>query len=221
MTSLAGAATVEMASQPSQAGTVEWEEQYVQRQTSPQLPEAEVGTAWHDQHPALDGKMPLNWVGTETGTPQRRAPTVFVLDAQVYQEVLDIFRAAAFETFEYGMESDFVAGLEALTGRFGSVVLAAIASIIMGGYAYPQVAAEALRWLGSVRDIETHQARLRLLERSLRSPSRWVRDGAAQGLDDLGDPHAVPHLRAAVDRELLPELRRDLEVALVQLQRFE
>jgi hypothetical protein len=44
-----------------------------------------------------------------------------------------------------------------------------------------------------------------------------VRDGAALGLAALRDKKALASLKAAVDREPYPRLRRDLENSLRQL----
>ena len=138
---------------------------------------------------------------------------------QLLHELQTLFRVAAHETFEFGMESEFVTALESSIAEHGTHAVASIATIILKGQAKPQVAAEALRLLGDVNHRESYQLRLRLLEACLDDPSRWIRDGAALGLDAMNDRHAVPSLKAAIAREPIYELRKDMESVLARLER--
>ena len=64
----------------------------------------------------------------------------------------------------------------------------------------------------------TYRERLWLLERGLYSASARARDGAVLGLAFLNDPLAVEPLKAAIKREINPELRQDMEQVLAQLE---
>ncbi len=81
-----------------------------------------------------------------------------------------------------------------------------------------EVASESLRWLGHIEHPKTYDNRLWLLERSLFCSSARVRDGAALGLASLDDPHAIPYLRRAIQRENCIELRKDIKQVLIQLE---
>jgi hypothetical protein len=61
--------------------------------------------------------------------------------------------------------------------------------------------AEALRWLGLIRDPKTHAIRRWLLCDSLGASSVLVRDGAIVGLSYLNDPGTKNYLKLALSRE--------------------
>ena len=75
-----------------------------------------------------------------------------------------------------------------------------------------------MRELARMTDLGTRLERLRLLERALLAPSRWVRDGALFGLALTEDPKCIPHLRQAIQKEQVPELRQDMEHVLAYLE---
>jgi len=128
-----------------------------------------------------------------------------------------LFTSYSHEDFEDGMENEFVDELRAYILRYGTKTIDAIAKIIAGNTEKPQIIFEALRWLGQIKHPESYQARLFLLENSLRNPSRWVRDGAALGLAAFKDVHAIPYLRNAIEREQIHDLREDMEDVLKRL----
>ena len=138
---------------------------------------------------------------------------------QILRMVHSLFQAAAHEDFEFGTESPFIKSLDTCVTQYGTKGVLAIASIILNARAKPRVIAEALRWLGNLTHQPSYLLRLRTLEVCLGSPSRWVRDGASLGLEAMNDPRAIPYLREAVNREQLPELRKDLEAVLRELER--
>jgi len=137
---------------------------------------------------------------------------------QVLREIQTLFRTAIHDDFEFGMESDFITSLEVSVEKYGVTAVQAIANIILSDQAKPQVAAEALRWLGDIDHQESYLLRRRLLEKCLSHVSRWVRDGAALGLDAMDDRHAIPYLKAAIAREPNQELRKDINKILVRLE---
>ena len=59
----------------------------------------------------------------------------------------------------------------------------------------------------------------RFAERSLRDPLYFVRRGAIKALEDLGDPGAIPALRATIDRDVEGAVRYEARVAIDGLRR--
>jgi hypothetical protein len=122
------------------------------------------------------------------------------------------------ETFEDGMESRFSAELKGLIRQHGDLAIEAASYLVHSGWPNAEVASEALRWFGRMRDPRTHEYRRWVLEKSLESPSAAVRDGGLIGLESLGDPRSIPSVRNALGREVRPELLRDMERLLRQLE---
>jgi hypothetical protein len=130
-----------------------------------------------------------------------------------------LFQTYLYEEFEEGMDNAFVEELELFIFNFGSETVKALSEIINeSNMKRPQVVFEALRWLGSIDHTESHKSRLHLLEKSLSSPSRWIRDGAALGLATIKDMHSIPYLQAAVEKEPIAELREDMKAVLNKLK---
>jgi hypothetical protein len=122
------------------------------------------------------------------------------------------------EVFEDGMESSFSLGLTTIIHKFGNLAVEALSSLMLRRETDDRVVSEAMRWLGLLDDPETYRSRLLLLERSLRSPSPRVRDGAALGLSYLDDPYAIPSLQHAIQSESVRGLRENLQQVLEQLE---
>lgn len=137
---------------------------------------------------------------------------------EVDAEIHSLLQRASGQTFEAGMESEFSRGLVHIVRKYGDDAIGALADRIGSEAVSPAVAAEALQWLAVIDDDVAYLQRLLLLERSLNSSSPWVRDGAGLGLAHLDDPHAIPYVAYAVERETIPELRDDLELVLTQLE---
>jgi hypothetical protein len=57
-----------------------------------------------------------------------------------------------------------------------------------------------------------------LLEKCLHNASADIRAGAAAGLAELGDPHALSYLNKAIGREQLPALKGRMERARRRLE---
>ena len=102
---------------------------------------------------------------------------------------------------------------------YGTSAVDAIASGISSGKLSPDLASHTLRWLGRLNHPNSFRGRLWLLEHSLLSPSPVIRDGGALGLAALGSPSGLPSLRAAIERERFPELRKDMEQVVRFLER--
>ncbi|MBI3909963.1 MAG: HEAT repeat domain-containing protein [Armatimonadetes bacterium] len=137
---------------------------------------------------------------------------------KIRDEAARLFRAARWQIFEDGMESEFSQGLESLVSRYGSSAIPALADLIDDGCSSAEAASEALRWIGRIDYYSSRASRLWLLERSLASGSARIRDGAALGLAAMDEPHAIPFVSAAIQVERIPELRADLTQVLEQLE---
>lgn len=128
-----------------------------------------------------------------------------------------LFTAAKEEVFEDGYESKFSRELISLVQQYDEQAMEPIIRLIVNEQVNPEVAAEALRWLGETEEPLTRSSRRWLFERTLYSSSSRVRDGATLALASLDDPHAIPYLRRAIEQESYPELRKDMEQVLEQL----
>jgi hypothetical protein len=129
-----------------------------------------------------------------------------------------IFAGAKEEIFEDGMESDFSRNLSDFIASFGHSAMEVIIPIILSEQTNTEVASEAFRILGRLNHKITYRDRLWLLERGLYSTSARVRDGAILGLAFLNDSLAIAPLKSAIERERIPELRKDMEQILAQLE---
>lgn len=149
---------------------------------------------------------------SETSTVQKEYP-------QEIERVIEYsFETARDQVFEDGLESEFSRELVFLIKEYGNDAMVVIANLITSEKVNPEVASEALRWLGHMEDPRTYRYRLWVLERSLFCSSVRVRDSAVLGLSFLNDPHAIPYLRRAIEQETFKELRQDMEQVLADLE---
>ncbi len=139
-------------------------------------------------------------------------------EKQLRNNIEILFSIYVHEEFEDGMDNEFIEELRLYILKYGTKAIDAIANIIANGSVKPLVIFEALRWLGSITPTCAYRSRLLLLERSLRSPSRWIRDGAALGLASMEDVSSIPDLRNAIDKEKIQDLRKDMETVLHHLE---
>ncbi len=131
---------------------------------------------------------------------------------------LAICDAGRFEFFEDGHETDFSRRLVSFVTHYAAAAIEALSYLFLHGRTTPDVATEALRWLGNIEDTRTHMARRNLLEECLKCPSPLVRDGAALGLAFMDDPHALPPLTKAIEREQVSTIRNSMEMVSQQLE---
>jgi len=137
----------------------------------------------------------------------------------VEREIAALFRRAASEEFEDGMESDFITRLLAMVRIYEATAMLSIQDLILGGKATDEASAEALRWLGDMEHEPTYQYRRWLLEKALLSGSSLiVRDGANVGLAFMNDPHAIPVLKRAIEETRSKVFRKVLSQTLLQLE---
>jgi hypothetical protein len=137
---------------------------------------------------------------------------------QIERLVDAIFKAARQEDFEDGMESTFSRALVSTIRQYGNRAMPEISYLILYKGSNDAVSSEALRWIGRVKDAETYGWRLWLLEKSLFSVSVLVRDGAMLGIASVGDRHAMPYLKRAIEKEDCVELREDMKEILRELE---
>ncbi len=131
----------------------------------------------------------------------------------------NLFTVDRDEIFEDGIESNFSKSLIYYIQKYGNEVIEILSGLMDHGMVNPEIASEAMRWLGHVEHPQTYDKRLWLLERSLKHVSARVRDGATLGLASLGDLDAIPYLREAIELEQCAELRKDMEQVLAELWR--
>jgi HEAT repeat protein len=160
-----------------------------------------------------DTSVETKWLGSLGSTS-----SIQEQEERIRENLKTLFQIHAYEDFEDGMQSEFVDELILYILKYGSRAVNAISSIILTESAKPQVIFEALRWLGRLTHPMSYYSRLFLLERSLLSSSRWIRDGAALGLASMKDTHAIPYLREAANKEKIQDLRRDMEDVLAHLE---
>jgi len=129
-----------------------------------------------------------------------------------------LFETAKEQVFEDGMESKFSEELVSLVKKYGDAAMEILAYSIVYERVNADVASEALRWIGRMAPRYSYRYRLWLLERSLHCASALIRDGAILGLASLDDPHALPYIEQAIQRESCEELRKDMEQVLAQLE---
>lgn len=129
-----------------------------------------------------------------------------------------LFETAGELYFEDGMETDFSRGLASLVKKYGNLAVGEISYLITYDRVDEEIASEALSCLARIDDASTYGWRLWLFEKNLSSKSPMVRDAAALGLVSMDDAHAIPYIRRAIDQETIPELRRDLQGALKELE---
>lgn len=115
------------------------------------------------------------------------------------------------DIIEDGMRNAITKDLPQLVASHYQSVLPAIAALTNGNRTSAAVTAELLKEVGRLRDAASHLDRRWLLQHALLSANPAARDGAGLGLAWLDDPEAAMSVRAAAERELIPQLKVDLE----------
>lgn len=126
--------------------------------------------------------------------------------------------AAAGERFTDGMDSLFADRVRASVLSYGPVAVAAWERVVLKCRNRNETGEELMRQLGLLRDTGSHAARLRVLEDALARPDARVRDAAGIGLSLLGDPMALPKLRAAYDSETEAWVRDGIALVIDELE---
>jgi hypothetical protein len=99
---------------------------------------------------------------------------------RLLNEIEGLFATTGNESFEDGFDSVLSLELQRLVLQYGDMALDIVSDLILEERVAPEVAAEALRCLGQMENVATHDARRGLLERSLACSSYVTRDAAAR-----------------------------------------
>jgi hypothetical protein len=137
---------------------------------------------------------------------------------ELASEIEKLFRQWHELRFEDGMENDLSRMLRRLLMAHPTLLMEALAAVIVTEKSSPRVAAEVLRHLGRFVHPPSQRDRLWLLGRALKLSSPMSRDGASLGLAHLNDPAAIPYLQKAIDAEPVESLKEDLRQILNGLQ---
>lgn len=138
--------------------------------------------------------------------------------SDVYNKIIGIFSSALDESFEDGMQSHFSKDLEKMILEYSFRSINALITVLLDPATNTELVSEALRLLARIKQPETYNIRLWILEQSLRNFSARIRDSAALGLSSIDDPKSIPALKDAIQREIYPELREDMLTVLLQLE---
>jgi hypothetical protein len=122
------------------------------------------------------------------------------------------------EVFADGMESAFSRKVRIIILRYGNVAISAIDKVMQFERINAEVAAEALRQIGTIIDARSLQSRLTLLSRKLQSLDPRIRDAASLGIAALDDPVAIREISRAIERENSLLIKRNLQLVLDQLE---
>jgi hypothetical protein len=136
----------------------------------------------------------------------------------IYPQIEYIFGEAKNEYFEDGMESRFSRKLISLIRKYKQDAIEAITCLIVYEKVNPEVASEALRWIGRMEHPESYMFRRWLLERSITLSSPYVKEGALLGIASMDDKHAIKYLQKAIETESCNELKADMKQVLEQLE---
>jgi hypothetical protein len=146
------------------------------------------------------------------------ATTTYINPQRIMDEIESLFISGREEFFEDGMESRFSKGLISTIEKYYDLAIDAISDLILSEKVSPEVASEALRWIGKIEHNATYENRLHLLEQSLKCSSAKVRDGAILGLSFLNDFRAIGSIKEAIQKENIKLLRRNMGQVLEQLE---
>lgn len=142
-----------------------------------------------------------------------------IAQADMAEEVENLFRTAQEEDFEDGLDNELTERLLKIVKDYGRPVICEIHHLLINEKVSPESAKEVLRWLGSMDDEDTYGYRSWLLKQALvKSKSPTVRDGANIGLGFMDDPDAIPDLKQAIQKETCVILCEFMKQTLAQLE---
>ena len=140
--------------------------------------------------------------------------------SQVVEEQLEqLISSAHEEQFEVGTDSRFARALQQLCERDPVTVLQSLRERLMGGEAGSDVLGEVLRWASRLEGSTIRTLVVELISTGLYHPSSLVRDAAALSFACFDEARAIVHLQQALEREQVPELRKDLEDLIRSLEK--
>lgn len=136
----------------------------------------------------------------------------------LYNRIIVLFNSNTELYFEDGVENTFSKELYEIISHYGTQAINFIWDLIINEKIFDEIASEALRWLGLIEDPMTYEYRFWLMVKSLKCSSYIVRDGAVVGLSYLNDARSITYLKTALQTEIYPELRNDMNQVLKQLE---
>jgi hypothetical protein len=154
----------------------------------------------------------------QSDAPASSSTKQVISSENIERELEQLFHEFRHEVFEDGIESDFSQRLLRIIETKGNMALLELNALLRSPSTPLTVSAEALRWLGQMRDRETHAYRRWILTDLLKAPTILIRDGAIVGLLTLDDPSIKHSVRAALESEPSEQLRKDLSQLLDQLE---
>jgi len=163
----------------------------------------------------VDNEAFLTLESSET----QNATVPMVSFEKIELDVENIITSVGEEPFENGIVTKFSESIQSIIIEHGDTAVRAISHYILDGTTNPEVAGEALRWVGELDDNATYHSRRNLLEKALvEGATPLVRDGANIGLAQMDDPRSIPYFKQAIKNEKSDLNRKLLIQTLEQLE---
>lgn len=148
-------------------------------------------------------------------------PTVIVWEAQendlVELDIRNLLDSLEDEEFETEIDNYTVNFANIIQSR-GRSVIGIINKLIDRSEISDNLMYKMLQLIGRLTDETTYSDRFMLLLRCLEDKGAVIRDGAVIGLSFMDDKDALPYLAKAFSKEIVPTLKRNIEVAMDELK---
>lgn len=143
--------------------------------------------------------------------------TAYREDRELMAESDMVFRLAANEIFEDGMENRASLSLKRFVFRYSAVGVQHLAVRLLSEHMNQAIAADIVRVLGQIEHGPSHNDRVYIAECLLYSKLPFARDSGAVALSDLADKCSIPALKRAIDAEEIPALKANMLASLNEL----
>lgn len=147
------------------------------------------------------------------------AATAYHENHELDSEVDRILSLAVDEGFEDGMENRTSQSLNLFIAKYPVAGIQQLITRMQSEHMNQGVSADIVRMLGQIQHAPSHIDRAYIAECLLHSELPLARDAAAVAIGDLADEHCIPALRKAVDAELIPALKADMQGSLDELMK--
>ncbi len=135
-------------------------------------------------------------------------------------ELSSIFALAEWEDFEDGVETEFSRRIEGFVRQYSVAGINAIRKAVAEKVYFEQDVAEALLWIGLMRDSSSARSRRDLLVFALDSESVFIRDSAVSALSYLADTSVIKALSRRLDDETSEGIKSNIRSVLRYLRRL-
>lgn len=152
--------------------------------------------------------------------PNNEVDANLVKSLTVEAELGKLFSLAAWEDFEDGVETEFSRQIEDFVRKHQDTGIQAIWSAIVDERYFEQDIAEALLWIGLMRDSTAIGSRRGLLVFALQSESVFIRDSAVSALSYLADTSVIEVLTRQLDVETSEGVKSNIRSVLRYLRRL-